>query len=102
MDFKKRYKVDAHTKPRAWLRLLQESEKIKKLMSANSTDIPMNIECFMDDKDVSGRMKREDMESLAAPLFQRLEKTLKGILDATSQSIDPVYSHQLLILFNLK
>ena len=53
-----KYKVDASSKPRPRIRLSQESEKLKKLMSANTTEIPMNIECFMEDKDVSGRMKR--------------------------------------------
>jgi molecular chaperone DnaK (HSP70) len=57
-DFKTRYKVDANTNPKAYVRLTQECEKLKKLMSANSTTIPLNIECFMNDKDVSGKMDR--------------------------------------------
>ena len=57
-DFRTRYKVDATKKVKAYVRLTQECEKLKKLMSANSTPIPLNIECFMDDKDVSGRMDR--------------------------------------------
>ena len=58
LEFKDKYKVDAATKPRAWQRLLEECEKLKKQMSANSTPIPINIECFMDDKDVHGKMTR--------------------------------------------
>lgn len=57
-EFKVKYKVDALSHPRAKLRLRNECEKLKKLMSANATVIPMNIECFMEDKDVSGKMKR--------------------------------------------
>lgn len=57
-DFKKRYKIDALSKPKALLRLGTECEKLKKLMSANTQSIPLNIECFMDDKDVGGRMDR--------------------------------------------
>ena len=57
-EFKKKYKVDAKSKPKAYLRLLTECEKLKKLMSANTQEIPINIECFMNDKDVSGRMGR--------------------------------------------
>lgn len=57
-EFKDKYKIDAATKPRAWQRLLDECEKLKKQMSANSTPIPINIECFMDDKDVHGKMQR--------------------------------------------
>ena len=54
-----KYKIDATQKPRAMIRLGVECEKLKKLMSANSTEIPMNIECFMEDKDVVGRIKRQ-------------------------------------------
>ena len=58
MVFKDKYKFDVATNPRAWLRLLDECEKLKKQMSANSTSIPLNIECLMNDKDVTGKMQR--------------------------------------------
>lgn len=57
-EFKTKYKLDAKSKIRALLRLHQECEKLKKLMSSNSTDLPLNIECFMSDRDVSGKMNR--------------------------------------------
>ena len=57
-EFETKYKIRPRTNPRAYLRLLTEVEKLKKQMSANSTNLPMNIECFMDDKDVHGEMKR--------------------------------------------
>ena len=57
-EFKTKYKIDVLSNPRAKIRLTNECEKLKKLMSANATPIPMNIECLMNDKDVSGRMKR--------------------------------------------
>jgi molecular chaperone DnaK (HSP70) len=58
--FLQQYKLDAQKNPRAWLRLLDESERLKKQMSANIGQIPLNIECFMDDKDVSGKVSRYD------------------------------------------
>ena len=57
-DFQTRYRIDPRSNPRALLRLSTEVEKLKKQMSANSTKLPMNIECFMDDKDVHADMKR--------------------------------------------
>lgn len=57
-EFKSKYKMDVKSKSRALLRLTQECEKLKKLMSSNSMDISLNIECFMDDKDVCGKMNR--------------------------------------------
>lgn len=57
-EFGKKYTLDVKTKARAVVRLYQECEKLKKLMSANSSDLPLNVECFMNDVDVSGRMNR--------------------------------------------
>ena len=71
---------------------MTECEKLKKLMSANSTPIPLNIECFMDDKDVRGKMKREEMEGLAAGLLQRVEHTMRNCLDSCGKLFDVNYS----------
>lgn len=56
-------------------------------MSANSTTLPLNIECFMDDKDVHGEMKRQDMEALCANFFERVEITLRACLEQSSTYI---------------
>ncbi|RUS79272.1 hypothetical protein EGW08_012959 [Elysia chlorotica] len=79
-EFKKKYKVDASSKPKAYIRLTQECEKLRKLMSANVQPIPLNIECFLDDKDVHASMKRDEFEEMAAPIFKRIEDTLQSIL----------------------
>lgn len=57
-EFRGKYKLNVRDNPRALLRLHQECEKLKKLMSANSSNLPLNIECFMNDIDVSSRMNR--------------------------------------------
>lgn len=69
------------------MRLLTEVEKLKKQMSANSTSLPLNIECFMNDKDVRGDIKRADMETMCAPLFQRVEQTLRNCLEQSGEII---------------
>lgn len=63
-EFAKKYKLDVRSKPRALVRLYQECEKLKKLMSANSSDLPLNIECFMNDIDVSGKLNRSVSQQL--------------------------------------
>lgn len=83
-DFKQRYKVDAYSNTRARLRLRAECEKLKKLMSSNSSPIPLNIECFMNDIDVSGKMKREDFEKMSEHLLARVKKTLQDLLQDAS------------------
>uniref|UniRef100_A0A8C4TJS0 Heat shock protein family A (Hsp70) member 4 like n=1 Tax=Erpetoichthys calabaricus TaxID=27687 RepID=A0A8C4TJS0_ERPCA len=43
-EFKTKYKLNVKENIRALLRLFQECEKLRKLMSANSSDLPLNIE----------------------------------------------------------
>ncbi|KAJ8933821.1 hypothetical protein NQ318_002089 [Aromia moschata] len=80
------YQIGQISDDEAFLRLLAEVEKLKKQMSANSTTLPLNIECFMNDKDVTGEMKRTDMEALAGHLFQRVEITLRQCLEESVMS----------------
>lgn len=79
-EFKAKYNCDAYTNIRARLRLRAECEKLKKLMSSNSSPIPLNIECFMNDKDVSGKMKRDEFEQLSESLLERVKHTLQELL----------------------
>ncbi|XP_028406381.1 97 kDa heat shock protein-like [Dendronephthya gigantea] len=79
-DFKTRYKIDVKGNKKAYLRLEAECEKLKKVMSSNSVEIPMAIDNFVDDKDVVGRMKRETFEEMCKPLFIRVENCLKQLL----------------------
>ncbi|CAG9134597.1 unnamed protein product [Plutella xylostella] len=79
-DFQARLKLDASKNQRAFLRLMQEVEKLKKQMSANSTRLPLNIECFMEERDVSGELQRSQMEEICADTFTRVERTLRALL----------------------
>lgn len=79
-DFSSRYKLDVRSNKRAIIRLYTECEKLKKQMSSIALELPINIECFMEDKDVSGKMKRDQFEELASPLLQRVEETIRRAL----------------------
>ncbi|XP_009875097.1 PREDICTED: heat shock protein 105 kDa isoform X2 [Apaloderma vittatum] len=89
-EIKSKYKLDPKAKVRALLRLYQECEKLKKLMSSNSTDIPLNIECFMNDTDVSGKMNRSQFEELCADLLQRIEVPLISLMEQTQLKVEDV------------
>ncbi|XP_016965760.1 heat shock 70 kDa protein 4 isoform X2 [Drosophila biarmipes] len=91
-EFQERYKINAKTNARAHLRLLTEIEKLKKQMSANSTKLPLNIECFLDDIDVSSSMQRSQMEELCAPVLQRVEQTFKRLLAESKLQLDDIHS----------
>uniref|UniRef100_A0A668ABB8 Heat shock protein family A (Hsp70) member 4 like n=1 Tax=Myripristis murdjan TaxID=586833 RepID=A0A668ABB8_9TELE len=91
-DFKGRYRLNVRENPRALLRLYQECEKLKKLMSANSSDLPLNIECFMNDIDVSGKMNRGQFEDLCSKFLSRVEGPLKAVLEQSKLSRDEIYA----------
>ncbi|KAK7496450.1 hypothetical protein BaRGS_00012372 [Batillaria attramentaria] len=95
-EFRGRYKIDPESKPKPYIRLLQECEKLKKLMSANTQAIPLNIECFMDDKDVSSKLSRDDFEQLSQHLLQRIETTLAAVM--TNAKLKPNEIHSVEIL----
>ncbi|KAF4084020.1 hypothetical protein AMELA_G00124060 [Ameiurus melas] len=91
-EFKVRYKLNVKDNPRALLRLYQECEKLKKLMSANSSELPLNIECFMNDIDVSGKMNRGHFEELCAQLLMRVDAPLKAVMEQSKLGRDEIYA----------
>ncbi|KAL5011939.1 hypothetical protein ScPMuIL_010490 [Solemya velum] len=95
-EFKTKYKIDAKTKPKAYIRLMQECEKLKKMMSSNTQKIPLNIECFMEDKDVTGFMQRSTFEELATDLIQRAENAFLNILSLSKLSPEDIYSVEMI------
>ncbi|XP_076021011.1 heat shock 70 kDa protein 4b isoform X1 [Genypterus blacodes] len=91
-EFAKKYKLDVKTKPRALVRLYQECEKLKKLMSANISDLPLNIECFMNDIDVTAKMNRARFEEMCADILARVEAPLQSLLENTKMKKEDIYA----------
>ncbi|KAK6493494.1 heat shock 70 kDa protein 4L-like [Huso huso] len=91
-EFKKKYKLNVKENVRAMIRLTQECEKLKKLMSANSSDLPLNIECFMNDIDVSGKMNRTHFEELCAHYLARIEAPLRSVVEQAKLTREDVYA----------
>uniref|UniRef100_A0A8C5AY92 Heat shock protein 4a n=1 Tax=Gadus morhua TaxID=8049 RepID=A0A8C5AY92_GADMO len=90
--FGQKYKLDPRTKPRALVRLYQECEKLKRLMSANCSDLPLNIECFMNDVDVTGKMNRAQFEEMSAGLLSRVEAPLQSVLEQAKLKKEDIYA----------
>uniref|UniRef100_A0A182P7N9 Heat shock 70 kDa protein 4 n=1 Tax=Anopheles epiroticus TaxID=199890 RepID=A0A182P7N9_9DIPT len=91
-EFQTKYKIDASSKKRAFLRLMAEVEKLKKNMSANSTKLPLNIECFMNEIDVHSSMQRSEMEELSSHLFKRIEATMRKLLADSKLALEDIHS----------
>ncbi|NXU47397.1 HSP74 protein, partial [Turnix velox] len=92
-EFGKKYKLDIKSKIRPLLRLYQECEKLKKLMSTNASDLPMNIECFMNDIDVSGTMNRySKFLEMCDGLLSRVEPPLRRVLEQAKLKKEDIYA----------
>ncbi|XP_058148574.1 heat shock 70 kDa protein 4L isoform X1 [Dasypus novemcinctus] len=91
-EFKTKYKINVKENSRALLRLYQECEKLKKLMSANASDLPLNIECFMNDLDVSSKMNRAQFEQLCVSLLARVEPPLKAVMEQANLQREDISS----------
>lgn len=50
------------------------------MLSSIATVIPINIECFLNDIDVQGKMKRDEFEKLCEPLLNRVRRVLQELL----------------------
>lgn len=75
--------IDITKNKRAWIRLLAEVDKLKRQMSANTSSLPINIECLIEERDFSAAMKRSEMEELCSSLFRRVEETLRCCLQSS-------------------
>nr|XP_040028640.1 heat shock 70 kDa protein 4b [Gasterosteus aculeatus aculeatus] len=91
-DFSKKYKIDVKSRPRALIRVYQECEKLKRVMSANSSDLPFNIECLMNDIDVSGKMNRGQFEEMCADILARIEAPLQNLLEHAKLKREDIYA----------
>lgn len=78
-EFKEKFKIDINENPKARVRLSAACEKLKKVLSANA-GAPISVESIMNDVDVRGFLKREELEELVQPLLERAIKPLEQAL----------------------
>ncbi|KAI3394209.1 hypothetical protein diail_3024 [Diaporthe ilicicola] len=91
-EFLAKYKIDIFTNARAVARVAAAAEKTKKILSANQ-QAPVNIECLMNDIDVSAMVTRQEFEALIEPLLTKTTAPLEQALaDAklTKDDIDVI------------
>lgn len=91
-EFKAKYKIDVRENPKAFYRVLVASERLKKVLSANS-QAPINIESVMNDVDVSSSLTRDELEEYIQPLLERINVPIETALkDAglTTEDIDSI------------
>lgn len=93
-EFLEKFKIDARTQDRARLRLLLQCEKLKKTLSAcpEDLDTPINVECLMNDMDVSGMMNRLQLEALLEQhkVFEDISVTCQKALELAGVSKEQI------------
>lgn len=94
-EFKEKYKIDIRTNPKAYSRVLAACEKLKKVLSANTT-APINIESVMNDVDVSSQLSREELEELVQPLLKRAENPVNDALKMSGLTTEEIDSIELI------
>ncbi|KAG8526495.1 Heat shock protein hsp88 [Bacidia gigantensis] len=90
-EWKEKYKIDVLSNPKAVVRVTTAAEKLKKILSANA-QAPMNIESLMNDVDVSGILKRSELEELVKPLLDRATGPLEQALADAKLKVDDIDS----------
>ncbi|KAG9524501.1 putative heat shock protein Hsp88, partial [Aureobasidium melanogenum] len=93
-EFKEKFKVDINENPKAKLRVVAACEKLKKVLSANA-GAPINIESLMNDVDVRGFLKREELEEIMKPLLERSTAPLEQALAEAKLKVDDIDSIEL-------
>lgn len=88
-QFKDKYKIDIRKNPKAYNRILIAAEKLKKVLSANST-APFSVESVMDDIDVSSQLSREELEELVKPLLKRVTYPISNALTQAKLSVSDI------------
>ncbi|KAH9516559.1 heat shock protein 105 kDa [Dermatophagoides farinae] len=74
------YFIEKHSlklSERSRYRLIVECEKLKKNLSANPNELPINIECLYDEKDFNSRIDRATFEQISQNLFEKIASMLK-------------------------
>ncbi|CCH62670.1 hypothetical protein TBLA_0H03890 [Henningerozyma blattae CBS 6284] len=94
-EFKSKYKIDISTNPKAFNRIVASSEKLKKVLSVN-TSSSFSVESVMDDIDVKSELAREDLEEMISPLLSKVSGPVELALNQAKISVDKIDSIELI------
>lgn len=93
-EWKEKFKVDINENPKARTRAIAAAEKLKKVLSANA-NAPINIESLMNDVDVRGFLKRDELEELVKPMLGRILEPVERALAEAKLKKEDLYAMEL-------
>jgi molecular chaperone DnaK (HSP70) len=60
-EWKAKYKIDVNSNARARMRVVEASQNLKHVLSSNAQGV-VNLDCLLNDKDVSGKLERDQFQ----------------------------------------
>eukprot|EP00392_Amoebophrya_sp_AT5.2_P006253 g6263.t1 len=96
-EFRAKYKSadDPLQNKKASLKLEEAIQKTKKVLSSND-EAPMNVECLIEDYDLSGKISRDKFEELCAPLRKRLAKLIETCVQRACLDVSQIDSVEII------
>jgi len=78
---------------KAHLKLMSACEKLKRLLSANTNEIPISVESLLgEDKDFNARIDRATFETISEPILRRVTSCLSRALQNAVANFEQVIS----------
>ena len=89
-DFAKKNKgLDPLANAKSRYKIEEAVTKMKKILSANS-EAAINIECLLEEKDMSAVVQRSDLEEMAGPLIPKIESVIASALNAAGLTVGEI------------
>ena len=79
-EWKGKYKIDVASNARAMLRTTEACQNLKHTLSANAHG-NVNLDCLLNDKDVSGKLERDKFVEMVRPLLEQILLPVQRALD---------------------
>ena len=89
-DFSKKNKgLDPLANAKSRYKIEEAVTKMKKILSANS-EAAINIECLLEEKDMSAVVQRADLEEMALPLVPKIQAVITAALHAAGLNVEDI------------
>jgi heat shock protein 1/8 len=88
-EFKRKFKSDPSTSPKAMKRFKNAAENIKKNLSTSTTS-SIEIESVFDGNDYNSSITRAKFEQICSPIFDKCINLIKQVLDDTNTKIQDI------------
>eukprot|EP01116_Phalansterium_solitarium_P016395 TRINITY_DN3811_c0_g1_i1.p1 TRINITY_DN3811_c0_g1~~TRINITY_DN3811_c0_g1_i1.p1 ORF type:complete len:797 (+),score=327.93 TRINITY_DN3811_c0_g1_i1:77-2467(+) len=88
-EFQRASKADIRTHAKALCRVIKAANKAKEILST-IPETDLTVEALIEDRDLRMRVSRTLLETLGAPLLDRIEAHLRSVLDRAGVSMEAV------------